>query len=317
MGGAAFRRGLTLAFACVAAAPATAAALPAEGERATVDVELSTDRPGVAAGVTYRFEIKPPAGGGEPPALRRLVVAPPPGTVVDTSVPERCEASDEELRLRGDGVCPERSVLGLGSATLIVVGFGEQSFTQKAFNAGGAQFQTVKQGETVSGIVRGRFTDEGLDLLIPTCIAGGQPPDGCADDQARLLRSELVLPPYVAGERAYFTTPRECPATGRWRTKVRLTFDDATTEELLPEQPCQAPPQPCRSRRRIVFRALARVGLRSIAATLRGRRVRLDPRLPVLDLRGLPGGRYTVRVAAVTESGRRLRFVRRYRTCTA
>jgi hypothetical protein len=323
MGGGAARRLIPVVVAAASLAlPAAAQALPARGDRATIDIEFSETRPGVAAGLTYRFEIHAP-DGGKPPALRRLVVGPPAGAIVDTSATERCTASDQELRVRGDAACPEASRLGEGSADLVVEGFGNQSFTQTAFNVDGGQFQTVKQGRVVQAVVRGVLTPEGLDARIPTCLTGGQPPEGCAEDQARLLRSELALPALTRDGRSYFTTPPDCPPSGRWRSAVVLTFGDGVTERVFPEQPCAAageepaPAAECRSRRKIVFSALARVGLRSISAKLRGRRTRLDPRRPVLDLRGLPRGRYTVRVRAVTRSGRRVSFTRRYRTCSA
>lgn len=296
----------------------TAAALPAVGERATIDVSYTTGTPGAAAGLAYRFQVH----GEDPQALRRLVLRLPEGSVVDTSVPERCTASDEELRLRGDAACPSGSFLGVGTAELIVVGVGRQRFTQAAFNAADEQFQTVKQGDRVNAVVRGTLRDGELDATIPTCVTGGSPPERCPSDQARLLTSGLELPPFVKDGRSYLTMPPTCPASGRWRTTVSLTFADGVVERFEPEHPCERPTPEraaaaCRSRRVVVLRALARVGLRSIVATVRGRRVRLDPRRPAVDLRGLPSGRYTVRFRATTKSGTRLAFVRRYRTCTA
>jgi hypothetical protein len=305
----------------VAAAPPVAAALPASGERATVDVEFTTTAPGAPTGLTYRSQVHAP-GGGEPPVLRRLIVGTPPGAAVDTSVPGRCKATDDQLRTQGDDICPQDSFVGAGQAEVLVTGLGRQRFTVNGINDDGQQLNTVKQGEMVSAVIRGTFTAEGLDALIPTCVTGGQPPSGCPFDQVRLLSSELVVPPYVTPAGSYFTTPPACPPSGRWRSQIVMTYADGVTERLFPEQPCAGagregapPPVACRSRRRVVFAALARVGLRSFTAVLRGRRLRLDPRRPVLDLRGLPRGRYAVRVRAVTRSGKRLRFTRRYRTC--
>jgi hypothetical protein len=312
------------AAAVLGAWPAAAHAIPASSPRATVDLELTTSAPGAPAGLTYRSEIRHPTDPeGEPPVLRRLIVGAPAGAVIDTSAPEHCPASDQELRMRGDGICPRGSLLGTGFAETLVVGLGRQRFDANAFNADGQQVETVKQGDQVSAVVRGIFTPEGLDALIPTCVTGGQPPEGCPVDQARLVRSELVIPPYSRDGRSYFTTPPTCPPSGRWSTPIVMTFADGTTDRLFPEQPCDpeagapAGAPACRSRRQVVFSALARVGLRRISARLRGRRVRLDPRRPVLDLRGLPSGRYRVRIDAVTKRGTRVRLIRRYRTCTA
>lgn len=306
------------AAAGLAATPAAAWGLPATGERATVDVILTTTKPGTATGVTYRSQIRHPTDpAAEPIALRRLIVGTPAGGVVDTGLPERCTASDEELRMRGEGVCPPGSIVGTGFAELAVTGLGRQRFDTTAFNETGQQVETVRQGRTVSAVVRGYFTAEGLDALIPTCITGGQPPQGCPDDQARLRASELITPVIERDGRAYFRTPPTCPPSGRWSSPVVLVYADGVTERLFPEQPCDppAPPKECRSRRQVVLEDLVRRRLRSITARYRGRRVRLDPRRPVVDLRGLRRGRYTVRITAKRRDGTRVRIVRRYRTC--
>jgi hypothetical protein len=313
-----------LVAAALTTAPAVAHALPAEGPREVVDVELTTGEPGAPTGVTYRMRLRHPTDpSAPPPVLRRLVVGAPEGGVIDTSVPERCTASDDELRLRGDGICPPGSIVGTGTAEILVEGFGRQRFETTAFNERDQQVETVKQGGRVNAVVRGFFTPEGLDALIPTCILGGQPPDGCPSDQSRLLENELVLPVYNRDGRTYQRNPPTCPPSGRWRTPVILTFADGVVERVFPEQPCTrtgtgepaGAPAACRSRRRIALRGLARRDLRSATARIRGRRVRLDPRRPVIDLRGLPRGRYAIRVTAVTRTGKRITFVRRYRTC--
>jgi hypothetical protein len=64
-----------------------------------------------------------------------------------------------------------------------------------------------------------------------------------------------------------------------------------------------------------LFVAGKRVTIRSDGRrlrTLRGRRLTLP-----IDLRGLPKGSFTVRIEAVTASGRRVVDLRRYRTCRA
>jgi hypothetical protein len=77
----------------------------------------------------------------------------------------------------------------------------------------------------------------------------------------------------------------------------------------------------CTSHRRFRIRLRAPRGqrLRSASVFVNGRRVRVlhgrRLRAPV-DLRGLPRGRFTVRVTARTLSGRSVSETRRYRTCT-
>ncbi len=300
--------------ALLAWAPAAGAG-SASSARVTVEVEFTTDRPGTASGVTFRSRFRNERDPSAPPVpLRRLINGFPPGGKVDTGVPGRCPASDDELRLRGDGICPADSVVGTGWAEIDVTGFGRQRFDTRAFNDRDQQIETVKQGERVNAVVRGFFTAEGLDALIPTCITGGQPPSGCPFDQSSLVANELVTPAITRDGRSYLTTPPTCPPSGRWVSPVILTYADGVTERLEPEQPCRAVSE-CRSRRRVVLRGLARLRLRRVEAIVGGRRVRLHPRRPVIDLRGLRRGRHTVRVLAVRADGRRLTLVRRYRVC--
>ncbi len=54
----------------------------------------------------------------------------------------------------------------------------------------------------------------------------------------------------------------------------------------------------------------------SAIVTVRGRSQSFRrPRRVLVDLRGLPAGRYRVRVVARTDTGRTLRITRTYRTC--
>jgi hypothetical protein len=76
----------------------------------------------------------------------------------------------------------------------------------------------------------------------------------------------------------------------------------------------------CASRRSFRIRLRLRRALRAVSATVTvdGRRVavRRGRRLTApVDLRGLPRGRFTVRVSVRLQSGRVVREVRRYRTC--
>ena len=80
--------------------------------------------------------------------------------------------------------------------------------------------------------------------------------------------------------------------------------------------PASTPKRACTSRRRFTIRlprslrsAVVTVAGRRIA-TLRGKRLRAR-----VSLRGLPRGRYQVRISGRTRTGRRTLTVRTYRTC--
>lgn len=105
---------------------------------------------------------------------------------------------------------------------------------------------------------------------------------------------------------------------------------------LIPPEPPPPPPSPpvvpkppvvvttqCKSNRSFTIRLIERRGrlIRSARVFVRGRRVavmrrRSDRRLvAVVDLRGLPKGKYRVVIRARLRNGKRARWVRSYRTC--
>jgi hypothetical protein len=104
------------------------------------------------------------------------------------------------------------------------------------------------------------------------------------------------------------------------------TTDEQRPEILLPSasDPGAPPPRPgtapCRSRRRFTIRLREPKRGRLVAARVyvNGKRVKVirGKRLKArINLTGLPKGRYTVRVVAITSTGRRVTEKRRYRTC--
>jgi len=288
-------------------------AVVASGPRESVEMTFTTAAPATPAGFSYRATFDDP----DAPALRRLIVGAPAGARFDTSVVARCAATDAELRGQGDAACPPEAVIGSGSAELDVVGVGRQRFTTTVFNADEQQLETVRQGEMVSAVVRGFFRPEGLDALIPTCVSGGQPPDGCPFDQAKLRANELSVPRVTREGRGYFVTPPTCPASRHWESPVVFVYADGVEERLITRQPCRPRPPRCTTSRRFRFASLEGRRLRSVVAVVRGRRMALDPRRPVLDLRGRRAGSYTIRIRAVTRAGRRITQVRRVRLCGA
>ena len=112
-------------------------------------------------------------------------------------------------------------------------------------------------------------------------LVGGPPLVGSAADQ----RPGVVLPPA--------SSPGGRPAGGRRACRSRRRFTIHLRE-------------PKRGR---LARARVYVNGKRVRV-LRGRRLRAR-----VNLRGLPKGRYTVRVVAVTTTGRRVTEKRRYRTC--
>ena len=176
----------------------------------------------------------------------------------------------------------------------------------------------------------------GVPVARPLYLHHPDEPEAVAEDQQWLLGPDVLVAPVVEeGAKAndvWF--PRGCwqhPETGARFEGPRRAAVDAPLDVLPYFFRCGTRPfaavgragglvRACRSRR--IFRIRLRRPQRIASARIyvRGRRVRTirRPRIGArVDLRGLPRGRYTVRIVVRTKRGRTYVAKRRYRTCSS
>jgi hypothetical protein len=230
---------------------AGAGAQPVSGPRETVDQSLTTARPSSPTGAGYTGVYHAPGNPqGNPPYLRRMVFYPPRGMRYDTTVSERCAATDVELQVRGPAACPAGSRIGGGT----VEGLFEEpvghaflidhyKHTVDVMNGANEQIVLIKsEGYTV---VRGQIRPDGSIEFNPTTCFPAPPAGPCADDYIRQLKSSSFLPAYTKTDggrvRAYATTPRKCPARRYWRMGVRFWWSDGSVDRVVNKEPCKRP----------------------------------------------------------------------------
>ena len=223
--------------------PAAAPAVPGSGPHATVDITATTKRPGASTGLNWEATFRNPADpAADPPALRRIVIVAPRGTRTDTSVAPQCTASDQELRRKGDAACPPGSEIGWGKATARLFGAATNTFDTTVFNAELGQIELIKTMGRTGGVRRAKIEGRTIDAPVPTCVNGGQPPEGCASDQVVVLSNELHQRAVSVGtgrrRRNLITTPPGCPRSRTWRTRVHLHFADGSVDHIVTKQPC-------------------------------------------------------------------------------
>lgn len=221
--------------------PVAAGATPVSGERQTVSIEYTTSEPGAPTGFEYAASFRDPAGG-DPPPLRRLVFRGPEGGSIDTAVTTRCDASDDELKQRGEAACPPESRIGSGTARVKPLLLPAVDYMATLFNADHDQRELLTgdppaPNVVVHGFIRGDI----IDSPIPTCLNGGYAPEDCPDDQAALVANTLSVPPLVVDGRSYMTTPPICPRSLAWQTEATFHYGDGVVETLVTEQPCARP----------------------------------------------------------------------------
>lgn len=330
--------------------PAAAGATPASGPHETVDIASSTTRPNASASLRYSARYHAANDpSGDPPALRHLRIELPPGTRIDTSVPPRCTASDDEIRFRGETACPPSARIGSGEVTVKQFGLGVQTYPTVIYNAKDDMLELVKSGDRVLAVVHTYVHGTTLEGPVPTCATGGTPPMGCPFDQLTLLANHLQVAPITRAGRNYGTTPPTCPASGRWEAPVTLTYGDGSVDRVTPSSPCTraatvGPPRIVpllglrgllpRRESEVRARCASRSFLAAIAGTRRGdvrhvdfrltragrtlrvRRDALAPHTMRIARRGLLAGR-TYRLAATVTlyDARQLTLTRTFQAC--
>ena len=227
---------LVVASAC--AWPGSAAAEPVSFPHGTIDHQFTTKQPNAPTGSSFKgFYHAANNPNGDPPYMRKMAFYPPPGMRYDTSVPERCTASDLQLQLERAAACPAGSRLGGGNARGKFMG-QETLLEVEVFNNTGEQVMLIHT-PMIATVSRGRLAPDGtVEYASPTCYPALVT---CPADTALQLGSSVSSPPYVRDGRSYATTPPKCPKAGSWSASVRFWWADGTEDTAVTKQPCTRP----------------------------------------------------------------------------
>src|SRR3954452_13107556 len=199
---------------------ATASAEPVSFRHGTVDQQYTTTQPGSPSGLTFAGTYHAAGNAqADPPYMRKQVTYPPPGARYDTSVPDRCTASDLELQTQGPSACPAGSVLGKGSSSGRVAGVFSGALDTYLVNNKDEQI-IVGATPFLWTVARGHIHPDGsIQFNFPTCFPSVDP-TGCPVDDVLQLGSTMNMPPYTKASGSYLTTPPTCPASGHWETPI-------------------------------------------------------------------------------------------------
>jgi hypothetical protein len=278
-----------LAIALAGAASASADSTPA----VDFDLAFSSKAPGSPTAARLRILYKDPSDpDAKPPPLRELRLDAPAGARFSGNAVPACHASDAELRAEGRDACPAASKVGSGTLS-VVTGFGPplDPFPTDAtlFNSGDGIIElfTQQASNRTLAIDRTKFVGPSALEAHPPVTPGG-PPDG--ETSVREVRFTYDKSPLI-------TTPRDCPGSGRWSSRLTYKTSDGGTYSAGSTTPCATggrKPKP---------RLHLRVAPRRVPA---GRRRRF--RVRVWSSSAACARRATIRVA-----GRRYRTNRRGR----
>ena len=225
----------------IVVALATASMALAGGSRQESKYDLTEQRTGKPAGERFRFDYRNPGDpDGKPPAVEKVVTALPRGGRYDPSVPGSCTASDAELIAMGAAACPGDSALGGGVVTVDTGVPGPERFVTadvEFFNneedpEGEFIYLNTLRGGDARTVIRADVTRR-RTITVVTPLPG-TPPDGGSIDTV-----DVKVAKVVRGGSAYITTPRDCPARGFWRPRVRFEYQDDVKQTVVDREPCR------------------------------------------------------------------------------
>ena len=321
-------------------------ALGQSGARQSASLEFDEQHPGETSGTRLAVDyVNSEDAAAKPRAVQRVQLRLAPGTTFDTSVPPRCEASDQQLMASGPSACPAASRVGGGELDLDtgVPGPGRILQYNVTFLSNTRQLIFVLESKSNSSQrIIARAVIDGASITTDVTGVPGGPPDG----YVAIKRVRLKLEPRATGQganrRSYIATPATCPRERRWTNTAIFTYRDGVTQTLTSTSPCVGssrdsarrldnkaprirvagiPRRRCAGRD---FRARVRIGerwsgLRRAELWLDGRRRvvtrsrRFSRRIRAARLRG---SRHRVVVVALDRAGNRSVRRVRFRKCS-
>jgi hypothetical protein len=214
-----------------------AMAAPAQAARQTGSLTFTASKPDAPTGAVLDVEY------ADGPRVTRVVTSLAPGARYDTSVPEQCEASDEQLQLFGEQACPAGSIVGRGWLE-VDTGAGLATADVTFFNRTNELiFLNTVRGTPLRTVLRAPI--EGTSTTSEVPFLPGVPPEG-----GRIER--VHFEDFTVGR--YITTPPAC-ATGTWISTATFTYSDGVTESLSTASPCEKPVEKKKKRRKIKRRS--------------------------------------------------------------
>lgn len=315
---------------------AGALASGATGNRQTIDFSFDQTRTGSPTAVRLHIDyFNPDDPSAKPPAVMTVVEQLTPGSRIDTSVPERCTASNGELMSEGASACPAQSRVGDGTVTLDTGFPGPGRIIENKVTEFNNTDEIILLFEPTGGprVVSRAPIENGRTITAQSPPIPGGPPDGFTAIKQVRLSLDRITTGSGKDRRSYVTTPPTCPPERSWTNRITFTYRDGQTQTATTESPCRARPSDRRRPRVHLghlpercasedFRARVVIGdqsaLRRAVVKLDGEVLRRSARkrfrveVPAADL--VPG-RHRLAVVASDRAGNVGRGSARFRRC--
>ena len=203
-------------------------------------MSLTKHVPAVSSGVTFSTDrpgYKAPETGQPADRVTKTVFKMPAGTVTDYRAAALCTKA--ALEAGGSG-CSQASVVGSGSAVAItgIPALDPLKFTVTVYNAKNKLLSYLQglQNTVIELSMKGST----ITANVPrTCLPPGTLADGCSNGEVVLKTLDVKLNPRSKSGHALITTPRKCPASGKWVSSATYTFLNGDTEKKTSFTACK------------------------------------------------------------------------------
>ncbi|MFL5822159.1 MAG: PQQ-binding-like beta-propeller repeat protein, partial [Solirubrobacteraceae bacterium] len=208
----------------------------APGAGGRFSLHFTSRRPNSSTGARLRAVVHRGSPSEKPSALRSEVLTLPRGARFHGDAVPACHASDDEIQLLGPSACPAASQVGSGTLQADMGAPGDPQTTDVSiFNWGRGTVEVVTApgtGATLA-IDRGDFTGPGQLTNHPPSAPGGPP-----DFQASVSAVDFTYRNVRSG---FITTPRRCPSSGVWTSRVAYSTADGRSYHATSTTRCRPP----------------------------------------------------------------------------
>jgi|GEM_PF-5044821 len=229
--------GVLALVALASTATAAASAPPAD-----FTLRFAPRTPGSLAAIRLHILYKDPQHPNDPnatpPALTSVTIKAPLGTVLDGRAVPACRASDRQLMLEGKAACPAGSVIGGGTAS-VIVGFSPLASTYHLdatlINYGQGIVELFTDPTTGRPVAddRSQFESANTMVLHPAVTPG-------VSEREFSFTYDAVRGP--AGK-AFITTPPTCPTSRRWTSTLDYTVSGGGSYAVTTTTACVPSPR--------------------------------------------------------------------------
>ena len=182
---------------------------------------FTTKKPGASSGVKTSVSFP---GATPETAVATITTKLARGARLDTSVPDRCAATDEELVAQGAAACPPSSKVGDGEIQLTELGVGDLTL----FNAEDETiFLTEFQNPPIRSVNREAARGRTQVIEIPEGVT--------------LERVALEIDRIQIDGESYLQTPSRCPDSGKWINTGTFVYRDGVEDRERRSAPCRKP----------------------------------------------------------------------------